>query len=533
MLFFGPYFILGENANVLIHDNLDSVLVWIKILKLNDAFTFSVTEKIDQVLNGIPRASLFANYDIGLLWFYVFDIYHGYVINKIISFLFGYFGMYLLMKEHFIKSEKDKNILVGVSLCFGLLPFYSFYQTISSLPILIYSFLNIRKNRLDFYNWVIILIIPFLSSLVFTGFFIISLFVVIVIYDYWRSREINGFLLLAIGILCVFYLISHSPILYQTLISKEYTSHRVEFVVPDASVIETIYNFFYVFLKGQYHAKSLHTFIFIPISLTFIFRSLRKDLDKKIVLILFFLLISSVFYAVYFLEYISDFKRIVFDLVPIQIQRIHFLNPVFWYIAFGLTLKYCQERTFLGTWGINVIIVIQISYILVNHELIVNRELPSFQEFYAKEQFEEIDQYIGQPKHSYRIASIGLHPAISQYNGFYTLDGYFTNYPLEYKHRFRDIIKGELYKDDDLKSYFDNWGSRCYLFSSEIGRDFLNAKTKTIQDLNLDFDSFSQLGGKYIFSNYLICDKPISRLKLLKTFKHKNSQWIIHLYKVK
>ena len=89
---------------------------------------------------------------------------------------------------------------------------------------------------------------------------------------------------------------------------------------------------------------------------------------------------------------------------------------------------------------------------------------PSFKQFYATDQFNEIDQYIGAPKSSYRVASIGLHPAIAQYNGFYTLDTYNNFYPLEYKHQFRKIIAAELDKNAHLRQYFDDMGWQMLYF---------------------------------------------------------------------
>lgn len=76
----------------------------------------------------------------------------------------------------------------------------------------------------------------------------------------------------------------------------------------------------------------------------------------------------------------------------------------------------------------------------------VHYNAPTFREFYASEQFKEIKEYIGRPQDSYRVASIGLHPSIAQYNGFYTLDTYNNLYPLSYKYEFRKIIEKELEK---------------------------------------------------------------------------------------
>ena len=51
---------------------------------------------------------------------------------------------------------------------------------------------------------------------------------------------------------------------------------------------------------------------------------------------------------------------------------------------------------------------------------------------------------------------------IAMYNGFNTLDGYVTDYKKSYK-VFRKIIEKELEKACLWRSYFDNWGGRCYV----------------------------------------------------------------------
>ena len=61
--------------------------------------------------------------------------------------------------------------------------------------------------------------------------------------------------------------------------------------------------------------------------------------------------------------------------------------------------------------------------------------------------------------------SLGISPAPALMHGFYTVDGYSNNYPLEYKHRFREVIAPEIEKNEEVRVYFDTWGNRCYLFN--------------------------------------------------------------------
>ena len=180
------------------------------------------------------------------------------------------------------------------------------------------------------------------------------------------------------------------------------------------------------------------------------------------------------------------------------------------------------------------------SQVIVNfyhHELIVNRNSPSVSAFYAERQFNRIAEYIGKKKSQYRIASIGMHPSIAMFNGFYTLDGYFSNYPLKYKKSFRKIIEGELDKDQFLKNSYDNWGSRVYVFSSELKKNNTQFKNfagnnNVIERLDIDQKAFHNLGGQYLFSAVRIDETKNKNIKLEKIFKDELSAWDVYLYKV-
>jgi hypothetical protein len=71
----------------------------------------------------------------------------------------------------------------------------------------------------------------------------------------------------------------------------------------------------------------------------------------------------------------------------------------------------------------------------------------TYSQFYSTNLFKNIENFISKDKKTYKVISIGMHPAIAIYNGFYTLDGYSTFYDLKYKYKFRKIIAPELEKN--------------------------------------------------------------------------------------
>ena len=163
LIYYLPYFILGKDSHILIHDNLDSVLTWIKILIDNNALFDNPNRIIDSVFDGLTVSSIYPYYDVPLIFFKIFGVFWGYIINKIIISLIGFFGMYFLLKKHFISENTHPMIIVGSALCFGILPFWSFSASISGLPFLFFAFLNIRAGSAKFYNWLIIILYPLYS----------------------------------------------------------------------------------------------------------------------------------------------------------------------------------------------------------------------------------------------------------------------------------------------------------------------------------------------------------------------------------
>jgi hypothetical protein len=114
------------------------------------------------------------------------------------------------------------------------------------------------------------------------------------------------------------------------------------------------------------------------------------------------------------------------------------------------------------------------------------------------------------------------------------VDGYWANYSLSYKHAFRRVIAGELDKDPALKKYFDEWGSRVYLFNSEIGVNtlMLAGNQTKLRQLDYDWTSFVELGGQYVLSAVEIDTLDNPRLALERKFQSSSSAWDVYLYRV-
>jgi hypothetical protein len=68
----------------------------------------------------------------------------------------------------------------------------------------------------------------------------------------------------------------------------------------------------------------------------------------------------------------------------------------------------------------------------------------------------------------------------------------------------RKVIEAELRKSPALRAYFENWGSRCYVFSSELGVQHdirtIADPPRRIQRLEIDGAALRSMGADYVFS---------------------------------
>ncbi|MEO1163639.1 MAG: DUF6044 family protein, partial [Chloroflexota bacterium] len=223
---------------------------------------------------------------------------------------------------------------------------------------------------------------------------------------------------------------------------------------------------------------------------------------------------------------------IVISVFPINLGRFHVLHPMLWSIMFALSLVWMVRYIRAPQSYIAIFISLQLIYVGFNHELVQNLNQPSYEAFFAEEQFAQISDFIDQPLDSYYVVTIGFHPSVALYNGFYTLNAYVSNYPLAYKNQFREIISGELDKNPELQSYFDNWGSRAYIFVDELGNDstLYRGNGIRIEDLDLNLDVLHEMGGRYILSAVEINTETNPEYQLLEYFQHPDSAWEIYLY---
>ncbi|SDP92450.1 hypothetical protein SAMN05216565_11316 [Litchfieldia salsa] len=538
VIFVSPYFILGENAHLRVHDNLDSNLAWYQVLKNSGQVFGSVTGTIEQIINGnLSRNAYGTEYSGIVLLNTFFSPMIAYGLSQFITRLFAFIGMYLLLRKHFITSERFSWIRVGVSLAFALTPFWpSGMLSTLGMPLALWAFLNIRGGERSLINWITLALIPLYASIVLGFFFFLSAMGVFWLTDAIRGKGWNPRFFFAIFFMTMIFLLVEYRLVYSFLFDHVPNS-RDEYFHARLTFFHSLRLTFKNYLLGHTHVMTVHGLIIVPttlFALYYVISTKKWNEERAFIFLHVFNLILSAWYAFWFYKGWAPLTEKFHFLDTFNFARYHFLRPMVIYVLFALSLKILVTAGLTWKKTCMFLTVAQLLILVGFNEEILYHNKPSFKEFYAEEQFSEIEEYIGLPQQDYRVASIGIHPAIAQFNGFYTVDTYNNFYPLTYKYQFRRIIENELEENKKLTQYFDEWGGRCYIFLDELGKHYMFKKNskREIQHMQLNTQAFHDLGGRYIFSALPIKNEKENNLSLVNTFDSKDSAWKIYLYSV-
>ncbi|WP_035322299.1 DUF6044 family protein [Peribacillus kribbensis] len=533
-----PYFVLGQHAHMRLQDNMDSNISWYKVLIDSGQLFGPINAMIPQVINGeLSRNAYYSQYYGIVELFKFFSPVIAYGINQAISRFIAFLGMYLLLRRYVIKEENQGFIRVIAALTFALTPFWAngMLSTLG-MPLALWAFLNIRNHEKTWVSLVTLTLLPFYSTFMLGFFFFLSAMGVFWLIDVIKTKKAQLRLFLSILYMTIIYL----AIEYREVASLIFThekTNRSEFYESKNNLIQTIQLIFKNYFMGHNQDQTLYEFVIFPtalIALIIVIMQKRWKQEKLFIGLHLANLLLSVWYSFWWYQGWVPIKEKISILNTFNFSRYHYLRPMIIYILFAVSLRILWQLNIKWRKLSVVFAILQIAVLVPSNEQILYHKLPTFQQFYAVDEFNNIKTFIGKPVQKYRVVSIGLHPAIAQYNGLYTLDTYNNFYPLSYKHQFRQIIAPELAKSKTIRDYFDQWGGRCYLFVSELGKKYMFPKesTKVIRHLNINSKVLKQMGGNYILSAVPIKNASENHLKLQKVFDSKDAYWRIYLYKI-
>ena len=134
-----PYLLLGEDAVITYHDQLDGELI-AYILQARHLFR---GDTLPEFMGGMPKTALVPPAPAFVSLFLTGRYFAALLIMQITGSLAGYLGMYLLAREVHVQE----GIAAGVGVLFAYLPFLPVYGLSQyGIPLLFWCVLQLRKK---------------------------------------------------------------------------------------------------------------------------------------------------------------------------------------------------------------------------------------------------------------------------------------------------------------------------------------------------------------------------------------------------
>lgn len=559
-----PCLLLGEDAVFTYHDQLDGELI-AYLLQARHLFQ---GEMLPEFLGGVSKTALTLPAPLFVLFFLPAKGYPALAAMLLIGRSVGYLGMYLLCGEY----EKERWICAVSGVLYACLPFLPVYGLSQfGIPMLFWCVIRLYAGEKRAAAFGYVILYGLCSSLVLAGFGLLGAGVLCFLLKVWgvcrkkgvdkeekkrllrRLKNPAAAWCLLLGI----YLLENFRLLRQML-GNGRLSHKAEYALAPRPFWEAFCNGFW---RGGQHSQDRHGWVLGAAALALILWLLcqRRRRERRIYVLFCCLWVNigiCLLCALWESAIGIRFRESLGALGAFQLDRLLWLAPCFWYLAGGCAAgliwqnlreigkevwSRCACAVLAAALAAVWIWILLAGDVKYNVRKLLDADYPmlSFREYYAVGVLEQVKVFLrqetGQEPQDYRVASLGIDPAAALYHGFYCLDGYSNNYPLTYKHAFRRILEPELEKSPYLKEYFDGWGNRCYLFSSECpGYYTIEKNGFFFQNYELNTEAMRELGGEYLLSAAYILNGEKQGLTLMREapFETRDSYYRIFLYKV-
>lgn len=554
------YICFGEGSYIEVHDNLDLFVAQMQMMKNTNSFFGEAVEI--PFLGGISRDNLPSELSLYTLLYVLLPSFAAYVAGYLLKVVISVGSIWLLAGDWYGESFSEyKPLAVLFGFTYGILNLFpAFGIPFASLPLVIYLLRRIyRRPSIGLY--LALFCYPFVSYFSYFGFFILAYLVVAIFWLWIHDRRLSRALTGALMVLAAGYMVFEYR-LFKVMLFGEEETIRSTMVESDLSAGELLTQAMDVWKYGMFHVESLHHKLVLWVCVIyFIYRNGRylwekrgrqivKDPFNFIMLVLVF---NSLVYGIY---YWGAFRRLVETLIPqlegFQFNRTIFFSPFFWYAAFFIILQRISDafpqscKQFwirIGTYGLALVSAAIILFTPTKYndlyttchnkalELLKGKEADAFSygEFYSTQLFQKIKEEIGYQGEW--AAAYGFHPAVLEYNGIATLDGYLGFYAQQYKEDFRKIIAPALERVEASRIYYDDWGARAYLYSGTDLSVVSATKTFTVTDQNIymDTEAFVQLGGTYLFSRIELTNAK--EAGLIPVGRYSGKAFTVYLYR--
>jgi hypothetical protein len=543
-----PLFILGVDTSVQITDVLDVYVSQYKIIASSNYAFCSFDQPANQIMNGLNRDLLVSDLSIIYLLFLGFNSFCAYTLNVLFIKSIAFIGMYVFLKNNFTTFDQ-KQTAIGAFL-FSCIPFFPFFGIgIAGQPLLINTFINFYKKRARYTDYIVLFLFPFYSSLVFTNLFVIFVAGLFCIFVLLHEKRIPFQLVLSLLLFSILGILVEYRLIHAVL-TPGFISNRVEFnaaaFITKSGMKPFVDSAIKILTTGIYHVDLFYSWLVVLMLCISIFNWQKLKASPFFLKTIASIIAIALLYGLVHSSYYFFITEKIHFLKTFQVDRFYTLLPFLYFLLTAICIQHLlQTNSVFRKKMLTIAVTLSCIVLFLNSyslkSIFTNNQKgkvhsPSYAEFYDATLFSKVQSAIPLAPSEYRTVSVGLEPDVLLYNGFYNLDGYLNIYPLDYKKRFRSFTEGELMKSDDLKKYFDDWGNRCYAFSSEIGKRLTPYKKDNtfINDLRFNTSALKQLTEKpvYLISTRQIKNADAIGIELVQFFQSKEFYRNIALYKV-
>ena len=543
-----------------IHDNLDLFMAHYEMLK-KAGLWFSQGANAP-ILHGVPRDLFGSEFLVYNLFYILLPGVWAYLAGYAAKIAVGMISFILLAKDIYKdRYENYKPLIIVIAAAYGMIPVFPTYGiAFTSVPFIILLlrklyFAETFKQRLPLYIGVFLY--PLLSYFSYHGFFILSYMVVAVIILWIRDKRFPKSTFVSILILSLGYILFEYR-LFKEMLFTDTVTIRTTMDHGDISFGQAMLTALSEFANASFHSEDSHTYIILGVVLIaiVIINALyikKKQADRimkdPINLVMLWIIFNVLIFGLYqYAPFRHLFEMLVPPLTGFEFARTAYFNTFLWYAELLLVCVRMYDygkkniRTLANVIATLAVLIVMFVpqvyndfyYTCYNQafKIIKHRDTTyvNYNEFYSTKLFDKIIDDIDY--NGEWSAAYGMHPAVLNYNGIATVDGYLGMYAQEYKDKWTSIIAPALEGSPSLKSYFEGWGARVSLYSGSDENTYAPLRNLEVTDKRLivNLDELKSLDCKYIFSRIEFSNADELGIKLVGTYSDDSSPYTIYVY---
>ncbi len=555
------FLIFRGNSYPQVHDNLDLFMAHYEMLKKWGLWFSHQTDA--PILHGISRDLFGSEFNLYNLFYILLPGFWAYLAGYAAKIAVGIISFTLLAKDIYKERyESYKPIITVIAVAYALIPVFPTYGiAFTSVPLIVLFlrklyFAKTFKERLPYY--VGVFLYPLLSYFSYHGFFILGYMAVAVIILWVKDKKFPVSTFASVVILSLGYIVFEYRLFGEMLFNNNTVTIRTTMDHGDLTLGQALGTAFSEFVNASFHSEDCHTYIILGVVLVAIVvinasyiagKNAKKILTDPINLVMLWIIFNVLIFGLYqYAPFRHLFELLVPPLTGFEFARTAFFNTFLWYAELLLVCvrMYDYPKKNLKALA-NVVVTLAIVVVMFTpqvyndfyytcynyaYKILKHKETSTvnYNEFYSEELFAKILEDIHY--NSEWSAAYGMHPAVLNYNGVATVDGYLGMYSQDYKEKWTSVIEPALNGSPSLKSYFDGWGARVSLYSGSDENTYAPLRVMELSDKRLvvNMDELKSLDCKYIFSRIEFSNADENGLTLHGVYTDETSPYTIYLY---